>query len=820
MKKTILLLAIMLTSFFSYSQTEERIKSVKTSVNQSSLIFEGQVISKGKSFRANNNAIYTPYDVLISKTFSGSSSATHINILMEGGEIEENGMGVVSRSEHGLNILLNVNAVFFCSKSNVSEITNSFELNEQVCYSNNNSVIKTNNLSNLYSNINELLTDLSSILSVEIPQKKSDVAKENLKIEQTPSIPYQTLLENYNTLINKKLEQYNLTLLNNINAKVLAQDVTLQLSGAIITGTTVKFLEFDVNIKSTNSISYLDNIPVRLSYNTNVFGTNVVGAGKITVTNGTSFNNTQYLNANNYKSDQSANVFAFAVGTDYMLSNPTRVNITPTYKLLAHVKMEISYCGSASANLTESSTALNAAFYTTSASASSTAFQSYTTLNYLGSAVVNTPCPISVFDFNTPLSGGKGDIITINGVSFGTTRGTGQVKFKDANAAGHPFIQKLDNIDYVSWNDTVIKIRLPSMIQVSGINQTPGSGIFIVKNNTGDSAVANYNSSFQTLDVHYSLFQDFNTTSLNKYRFNLKNANGLGGYTIRADTSISNHPDRKGCLIRAIKDWRCIAAINLVFGNDTSITTTAPDNITTMFFVNSLPTGVVASTQTQAEFCLNSSVYTYAIKDFDTKISRQFNFFYDTTGAALPLGMYDFYEVMVHEIGHGISLKHVIDTTQIMYRTTKVAYGGVSLPGASRRKLVANSGDADGVLYNVGVSPTSVTGQCTNFTSHQISNTACTVIGINEILKNKYDFMLYPNPVSSDKLNIKFNNGGSRYKITIYDSMGKIVFQSNNENSTSETNLLNLDVTNFSSGLYLINLTIDNNNLSQKFIKY
>ena len=183
MKKTTLFLAIMLTSFFNYSQTEERIKSVKISVNQSSLIFEGRVISKGKSFRAKNNAIYTPYDVLISKTFSGSSSANQISVLMEGGEIEENGMGVVSHSEHGLNILLNVNAVFFCSKSNVTEIANSFELNEQVCYSNNNSVIKTNYLSNLYSNIDEFLTDLSTILNVKIPQKKNDVAKENLKNE-------------------------------------------------------------------------------------------------------------------------------------------------------------------------------------------------------------------------------------------------------------------------------------------------------------------------------------------------------------------------------------------------------------------------------------------------------------------------------------------------------------------------------------------------------------------------------------------------------------------------------------------------------------
>lgn len=485
-------------------------------------------------------------------------------------------------------------------------------------------------------------------------------------------------------------------------------------------------------------------------------------------------------------------------------------------KLLAHVKVEITYCGNATAVLSNATSALNAALYTTSSSVSSSSFLNYTSLNYSGSAAVNNPCPISVFDFNTPLSGGKGDIVTIKGVSFGATRGTGQVKFRDANADKHPFIQRLDDIDYVSWNDTLINVRLPSMVHVSGVNQTPGSGVFIVKNTAGDSGIVNYNNSFQTLEVPYSLYQGFNNITLNKHRYNLKNANGLGGYTIRADTSISNYPDRKGCLIKAIKDWKCLAAVNLIFGNDTSISTTAADKITTIFMVNSLPVGVVANTSTQSEYCSNGSVI--AITDFDTKISRQFNYFCDITGKDLPFGMFDLYEVLVHEIGHGIGLKHVIDTTQIMFRATKVAVGGVSLPGASRRKLLQYSGDTEGALYNVVASPTSVTGQCTNFISHQISNTSCNLVGINEILKNKYDFLLYPNPVSSDKLNIKFNNSGSKFKITIYDAIGKIVYLYSNE-SNSETNQLSINVNDFSSGLYLINITIDNKNLSQKFIK-
>ena len=79
----------------------------------------------------------------------------------------------------------------------------------------------------------------------------------------------------------------------------------------------------------------------------------------------------------------------------------------------------------------------------------------------------------------------------------------------------------------------------------------------------------------------------------------------------------------------------------------------------------------------------------------------------------------------------------------------------------------------------------------------------------------KNSLKVYPNP-TSDKLFIESNDIGKSISYEILDMTGKTIFYNSN---TSETKLLEINVSTFHSGIYLLKVK-DNNNVSYKsFIK-
>ena len=817
--KLTVLLFFTLNSFQLLSQIIDKEFVLKQVVSSSKFIFEGKVVSKGISFRAKNNMIYTPYVVQVDKNVYGQISSQKISLILEGGQIEENGMGIGSSSAHGLSVNLDINSVIFCSPFLENELPDSYYLTQQVCYSDKYEIVKTDNaLTEYYQNVNELYQDLSEKLKIKLPKKKSIDVGENNNLVSFDLTSYSSKIANYK----KHIDFFTTKHSNNSKLKKansLTNDLTISTGSELITSSgSLRFLEFDVLVKSSVSGLYFDNCLLRLQYNTSAFGSNMMASGTATITKGASFNSVTYTNPQTDFIDQNSNTLGIPFGIDYTQTTFNRTQLTTTDKILLHVKFQIQNCGQSTDLLFVDASSISFLnFYTTTANAPSTAGNSFDNSTYI-SPPANTLCSVIVDDFNTPINGGIGNIFTITGYNFGTTRGNGKVRFRNANAANFPFLKGLDNDDYVFWNNTEIKIKLSSFSFLNGSANNPGSGAFIVKNNLGDSIVAFYNASFQNLDIHYSI--DNKELLPNKLKLNIANTNTIGGYTIRLDTSVANYPDRKGCVIKAIKDWRCFSGANLVLGADIITPNPTNDGITTIAFTPTMVASQVAGTFVQYNTCGTGTTATAAIPDFDIRISRQYNFFFDTTGLDVPVGLFDFYENMVHEIGHGLGLLHVIDTNQIMYRAAKVATNGISLAGSLRRKLVYYSGDADGGLYQVSSSPSSIHGQCTNWNSHTFVNTSCSQVGLYENLKNKYEFSVYPNPTDGDIVNISFlNSGNSKVKINVCDVTGRVLFDTDIPNHVSESNKYTLSLNSFSNGLYLINLTIDGVNFSQKIIK-
>ncbi|MFN7913143.1 MAG: T9SS type A sorting domain-containing protein [Bacteroidota bacterium] len=826
--KLYILLFFALISQFK-SQNNTRFDETKKHFDESEKIFEGYFLKSNPSILTSKKEIITLYDFKVTKMIKGScSSDSIIKIEFEGGSVldPQTNMITESRDSHGNGMISKSQSMFYLYPSNER---NNNRLKRMIVIANPNKLVY-NDIAGYepqpYKNLNELYNDLNKItnLNLTVEKKSSNGTVEEKEIINNPIVDYQTKSQNFYDLINLKVNNYNSS---TQNKSALVNDLTLQITNTVITGS---IFQFDVNIKADNNSTYLDNVPVWLTYNAAVFGSSVVANSNFTVTNGTPFNNANYFPSNSFVTDNNANTLAFAVSAT--VSNPIRTNITTAYKFLAQVKLKIINCGNVNVNLTNSVTAINSCFYTSTANG--TNLLSYNSLNYVGGPFTNniTFCPPTIKDFNSPINGGMNQILTIKGSKFGAVRGNGQVKFRDADNFGFPYLNKLDNVDYISWNDTMIQIRMPSTIDTvnQALNNTPGGSSFKVYTNANDSVVSTVNLANNPFKVYYSIFnlRPFSgpgVTMNQKLRANLIKSNAAsGGYVIRLDTSVSNDPNKKMCFIKAARDWACLTTINVKLGPDSILQgygiTDYICNVTMANASQMSAPNVIAETRPRTLNC-PSTPNVKAISDFDIRINKNYlsKFIYDTLGTAtIGASKIDFFEVVLHEIGHGLGHMHVTDSAELMYYRT-LGNLAISIPPSQRRKLNPGTSAVVGGSGQLSASQTAITGinQCGLQTMVQF---VCFTQSIKTNALNNFNALVYPNPVNNQPINLVFDVvGDSKPKITVTDLLGKIVF-AETVNVTNQDNYAHqLNLNNLNNGVYLLNITSGKQTANFKIIK-
>jgi hypothetical protein len=234
----------------------------------------------------------------------------------------------------------------------------------------------SNNDKRFYSE-NELNTFLSAIPNIninskpkfEIAQKKStiDNQEENQKINNTNSIDYQQNLKNYNERfeILKSLQKQIITQ----NKSLLIDNLTVNIqNGRIVGPDPTPSYEFDIYVSANNTSTYLQNVLMRIQYNTSAFGSNIVANNKVTITRAPAFNTSTYINPQTGVTDNTSSVINFAMGDDFSQTSWNRVQMTTTPKLLCTVKIVIQNCNqNANINFTDVSFTSGFSFFTPSA---------------------------------------------------------------------------------------------------------------------------------------------------------------------------------------------------------------------------------------------------------------------------------------------------------------------------------------------------------------------------------------------------------------------------------------------------------------------
>jgi hypothetical protein len=465
---------------------------------------------------------------------------------------------------------------------------------------------------------------------------------------------------------------------------------TMQMAfkNGVVTGTSSeKYLEFDVWMyPSDNNVRYVDELNLYISYSTDVFGT--YSGSQSTTTCSSPF--------------RVSGEYDYATISDYNsstlllnLKHQTNQNAEPINtidgSIIFHVKMRMLEVGiSQDIDFDETDRIRNQCTFFDIPNGSTYILNEIDYSNDYYSDLAGVPVIEDITYGADPLNsatsatGGTQDInswVTIHGRYFGESVSNFGVKFHDANDPiphnpGDPDpMYSLNNLssaggenDYSQeWSNSVITVSVPSRIlgTFPDGHPVPGSGTIQVGNfltdaNTDPSKIL-FATSTSNVVIRYSSANS--TNSQGQYREILADLpTPNNSYVVNVNTNIATsgvHAEAVQDIINALGQWSCQTGIAWQFGSVTNDQITF-DNVSTIKIVPDATMGYGHIMTTIAHI---ASCSTEPVEDaFDIEISDKYKFDYSTN----PSHDESFFEGILHELGHGIGLNHVIDASDLM----------------------------------------------------------------------------------------------------------------------------------------------------------
>jgi PKD repeat protein len=254
----------------------------------------------------------------------------------------------------------------------------------------------------------------------------------------------------------------------------------------------------------------------------------------------------------------------------------------------------------------------------------------------------------------TTLTSGTSTVLTIKGTNFKSTRDTSSVQFRDADKGGLSYIKALKR-DYVSWNDTQIRLIVRS---------TAGTGkIRVVVGGNGNI------ESTDTLKVTYAHSNVVLGDTI-AYENQLIGINQVNGITWKMNRRFFDSTGAKGAFLRSIERWRCGTLINWDTLGRLNHSAIKRDKVNMCGWdtSNAMASGVLAQCFSWYAGCFSPGLVWYTEEmdiRFRVKPTASTNWLY-TTGNANS-NQFHFESVATHELGHGHQLGHVISSPVVMH---------------------------------------------------------------------------------------------------------------------------------------------------------
>lgn len=181
-------------------------------------------------------------------------------------------------------------------------------------------------------------------------------------------------------------------------------------------------------------------------------------------------------------------------------------------------------------------------------------------------------------------------------------------------------------------------------------------------------------------------------------------------------------------------------------------------------------------------------------------------------------GMIDLYSILLHELGHAHSLKHVNDSNDIMWHQYRPP--ALVLPASQRKIQLADSPAAvDGGNYVITSALLINSTLCPSIHKMTIGAENCTWISVPEMDNPNINLNVFPNPVSFGEINISYQlENKSNVTISMFDLTEREIYY---EQAIQFPNVYTkkIDIEHLPNGCYLIRVAIGQYQFVSKLIK-
>lgn len=476
------------------------------------------------------------------------------------------------------------------------------------------------------------------------------------------------------------------------------------------------YLEFEVHIKSNTSGTYLAADGIYIRYNEKVFGKDVVSNNNITVTPGELINNPNYINpsAGDVKDYDNLIVIQTVPDGSYSLS-ATPTNQT---KSIYNVKLELisTGCGKPTElefvkDPSKSSISASVKYETNPTGSNYTEYDAYNFPNDKDHQACKPKIKSIVYPQNqSGIAAGTRQTLTIKGKFFGKdsekNNFQSHIQMKDGSRFssnnGPPFNYSFSHINnkfIKTWTRNKVEVELPSKI-IYNDDDIPTEGKPIsghLKLTNDQLQQTTQTSQPQRINVKYAILQEIggsldNGVTVDQRRIKVQNKKR--GLTFNISKKIANNEDAMKSIRKAVHELNCKTGMNIRLNKVVSPGSQQGEN---RIYYSSTKTPAMSVIYEDPLEKTSNGNYAYS-NNVDIVINPNKSWYYNLTDKN-QTGPGDFYQAILHELGHVAGLGHSKDNSSGSEHLMHPAATSVS-----PRYLTYQNSDKEGVKDMLGFS--------------------------------------------------------------------------------------------------------------------